>query len=107
MMSTAYKIRKAHTIIKSLPDLEQVALTKICARLQGAQDDLLHNGEAFFHYCYQHCGGRCCNNIHVDDLLTLLDFVYILTLNPALLDRILTCAREETMYTGNCFFLEG
>lgn len=106
-MSTIYKIRKAHAIIESLPRRELGALTKICRVLQSAQDDLIRIGNRFFHYCYQHCGGRCCNNIHVDDLLTLLDFIYILTLNPALLDKITACAREETLYTGNCFFLEG
>ena len=105
-MSTGNTILKAHKIINSLSHHDLGSLSKICYGLQSAQDNLLKNGKLFFQHCYQHCSGICCKNIYVDDIVTLLDFIYILTLNPTCLEKIVARARKETIYTGDCFFLE-
>ena len=104
-MSTTHKIIKAQSIIDSLQYRDLESLKKTCIELQDAQNKLIKKGTPYFQYCQQHCSGMCCRNIHVDDIITLLDFVFILTLNPKIFEKALASARKESMFTSDCLFL--
>ena len=104
-MSLAYKYRKARAIIGRLNHDELEKLQTICESIQQAEKRLKDVAKDAFTYCYAQCQGLCCRNIQPDAILTLTDFVYALALNPALVDGIAQCLKNESLYTADCIFL--
>jgi hypothetical protein len=57
--------------------------------------------------CLRDCQGLCCRNLQLDAVFGIPDFVYVLTLEPALAATIEEGIRhEDPLFTSNCLFLE-
>ena len=100
------KIIKAQRIIESLKGDDEEKLKRICHDIQCAQDDLNSGARSFFNACIQTCQGICCRNINVNDVVTQLDLIYVLSMKRKMVDRVIGCAGSETLYTADCPFLE-
>lgn len=106
-MELQKKIEKAQAIVDSFSGQDRIRLLEICYEIMSAQDAL--NGEArdYFKHCMQQCRGICCRNICINDVVTLLDLIYILAVNKNVLAQVLACAQAETLFSADCLFLEG
>ena len=100
------KIQKAQIIIDSFLGEERTQLLDICHEIMCAQDNLNREAQDYFKDCMQRCKGICCRNICINDVVTLLDVIYILTINKEIASRLQTCAQSETLFTADCLFLE-
>jgi hypothetical protein len=106
-MSLRYKFKKADTVLRHLDPHEKANLQAICARIQAAEEELLVAAEAKIVTCIQGCEGLCCRNARIDDIIGLMDCVYILTVAPGLRERIDAClGNESPIYSADCIFLE-
>ena len=105
-MELVRKIQKAQTIINSFIGEERTRLLDICFEIQNAQNALNSEAGDFFKDCMQRCQGICCRNIYINDVVTLLDLIYILSLQEEIAVRMQTCAQSETLFSADCLFLK-
>jgi len=105
-MGLSYKIRKADRFLKTLDEKERSALLNTCRKIQAAQARLNLTCADAFKACISRCQGKCCKNIHADDIITVLDCLYILTLNGDILPKALECAASEGLFSADCLFLK-
>ena len=105
-MGIQYKINKAEAIINSFCGEELKALERACSEIQSAQDQLIKEAEDHFRLCMNSCKGICCRNINPNEIITLLDFVYILSIDKTNIAQILECSKKETLFSSNCIFLK-
>jgi hypothetical protein len=106
-LSLTYKYSKAQKIISGLNAEELNALREICQQIRWAENRLKRDAREVFRYCHERCLGLCCRNIQPDDMITLLDFIYALTLRPSLGEEIPQHVENEPFYTADCIFLAG
>ena len=104
-MELSRNIRKARELISSFRGEEENRLLKICDEIKLAQHCLNQAAAGYFADCMRRCGGICCRNIRVSDILTLLDFVFILAVNPELTCQVADLSRKETLFSADCLFL--
>lgn len=100
------KIIKAQRIIESLKSDEEKTVQRICHDIQRAQDALNTEARSYFNACIQTCQGICCRNINVNDVVTQLDLIYVLSMKRKMADRVIEYAGSESLYTADCPFLE-
>jgi hypothetical protein len=100
------KIQKAQVIIDSFSGEDRTRLLDICNEIKRAQDDLNREAKDYFNDCMQRCQGICCRNIGINDVVTLLDLIYILAINKKITARVHTCAQAETLFPADCLFLQ-
>lgn len=93
-------------MIDSLRTSERYLLLQICRQIQASQKDLNSAAYGFFKNCLQCCRGICCRNIYINDIVTLLDLVFILSINPAYTLFLRNLAQKETLFSANCLFLK-
>ena len=106
-MGLQYQFRKAQETISRLAPADRRRLEKICADIQQAEKRLRVAAEDALVRCQTACQGVCCRNIDLDAVLGLPDFVYILTLENRLADRMADCLKNESsLYIADCIFLE-
>ena len=106
-MGLAYKIRKAQRFIESLDGPGRSTLASSCREIQSAQEGLNQTCADAFRECISRCQGKCCRNIHADDIITVLDCLFILILNEKLYPAALDCAAAEVLFSADCPFLKG
>lgn len=105
-MELEKKIQKAQSIRDSFIGVEHTRLMNLCFQIQKAQDALNREARDFFKDCMERCQGICCRNICINDVVTLLDLIYILSLDKAVAAQIHKCAQAETLFTADCLFLQ-
>ncbi len=105
-MGLKYKFKKAGEIIQGSDTEDLKTLMGICREIQTAEDELITGADEVLSQCKNNCMGLCCRNICIDDIVTLLDFVYILAMDDSMRDRIPDYLKNETMFTSDCVFLE-
>lgn len=105
-MELEKKIIQAHRIVKSLTGQDAVKLHRICYGIQCAQNDLIRSADPFFEICMKKCKGICCKNLNINDVVNLLDLIYILAMNIDLLSKVTECSKLESIYTADCPFLK-
>jgi len=105
-MSLKYKFRKAARIIQGLRPEERITLGNICCDIQQAEKHLLKAAEDILRDCGKRCRGLCCRNIHIDDIMTLLDCVHILATVPTIQTEIDEALTREALYSADCIFLK-
>lgn len=105
-MELRNKILKAKRFIDSLAGDEKKTLLRICGDIQGAQDALNTEARSYFNACIRSCRGICCRNIHVNDVVTQLDLIYVLSMKKKMADQVLRCAGSENLFSADCLFLE-
>jgi hypothetical protein len=105
-MSLRYKFRKAGKIIQGLRPEERVTLGNICCDIQQAEKDLLKAAEDILNDCGKRCRGLCCRNIHIDDIMTLLDCVHILATVPRIQADVDEALTREALHSADCIFLK-
>ena len=98
---------KAEGIINTLGPEDLQYLRGICKEIQGAEEKLLQSAQENMKKCIATCEGLCCRNIELDAIIGLSDFIYLLTVESALRDKILQCLEKENpLFTSDCIFLE-
>jgi hypothetical protein len=105
-MELQNKIQKAQVIIDSFSGEDRTRLLDICHEIKSAQDDLNREAADYFKDCMQRCQGICCRNICINDVVTLLDLIYIFALNKEIFAQVHTCAQAETLFAADCLFLQ-
>ena len=106
-MGQKYRFRRAQKIIATLHVEEMQRLVQICSEIQQAEEALQHRASQFFTKCLSGCAGLCCRNIELDAIIEMEDFVFLLTLDASLKNRIESCLeREEPLFTSDCLFLQ-
>jgi len=105
-MGLSYKFKKAREIIERSSDKDLIAVKGICDEIQSAQKKLLEEAKGLLKYCNDRCQGLCCRNICPDEIITLEDFVYILTMEESVGDEISECLKKETLFSSRCIFLK-
>jgi hypothetical protein len=107
-MSLRYKFSKARSLLKALSADERAKLRQICEDIRLSQEILLKNALPAMQQCLHNCEGLCCRNAQVDDIIGLMDLVYILTLTPELEETMtLRVVNEKPFYSADCMFLKG
>jgi len=106
-MGLKYKFKKAQEIIERTCNQDLVALKGICEEIQKVQNNLLEEAKDVLKYCKDRCRGLCCRNIYPDEIITLEDFVYILTMESSMREEISECLKKETLFSSSCIFLKG
>lgn len=107
-MSLIYCFRKATRILHQLPSGSREVPDALCRQIQDAERKLNAAAALRLQGCLENCRGLCCRNLHLEAVFGIADFVYILTLEPAMAAGISECLRrEEPIFTSNCPFLEG
>ena len=106
-MSLRYKFKKANRIIEKLAPADLLAARTIAAEIQKAQDALLQKADGHFNRCVSICKGLCCQNIQIDQIIGLWDFVYVLLADRSAAGLIQSCLNKENrLFTADCIFLE-
>jgi len=105
-MSLRYKFKTAGNIVTGLNPEEQSKLGKICGDIQTAENHLLEAAQEILEDCGRKCRGLCCRNIHIDDIMTLLDCVHIMATAPAMAPLIDAALGKEDLYSADCIFLK-
>lgn len=101
------KFQKAVAIVGRLTPHEVRQLTKICRRIQAAEERLLAASGELIQRCTRSCGGLCCRNLQSGQIIDLYDFVFILTAAPAMKPRIRKRVGHQLPdFTADCVFLE-
>ena len=107
-MSLRYKLGKARKLLAALSADEHAKLRTICKNIRQSQEILLKNALPAMQQCLHNCEGLCCRNAQVDDIIGLMDLVYILTLTPAFEESMTRrVANEKPFYSSDCMFLKG
>ena len=104
-MHIRQSIKKADRLINSLSGRDCTALQGICTQIQTAQNNLVQQAHAYFEICLQQCQGLCCRNIYVDSIVTLLDYIFILSLDSGIKAEILKAAKNQSLFSADCIFL--
>lgn len=105
-MGMRYTIAQADRLVRSLSGRRRYRLEEICAGIQQAEDALVANAQPHFEACMRHCNGLCCRNIYIGQVITPLDFVYILAMAPDHIDLLNARAEKESLFSADCIFLE-
>ena len=105
-MSLRYKFKKAGQILSALSPDERTTLEKICSDIQHAENHLLKAARVILDDCGRRCQGLCCRNIHIDDIMTLLDCVHILATAPTIETQINEALTKEGLHSADCIFLK-
>ncbi len=106
-MSLRYQFQRAQQIIQQLDEAEKKSLQNICGRIKRAETSLQQKSSSLMTRCIHKCKGICCRNVQSDLIISYLDFVYILALNPVLTESILECLEKEIpFFTSDCIFLK-
>jgi hypothetical protein len=105
-MELGKKIQKAQTIIHSFEGTHRTRLLDICVEIQHAQAALNLAADTFFQECAERCKGLCCRNICINDVITQLDLIYMLSLHEEIFPQVENCAQAETLFSADCLFLQ-
>ena len=106
-MGLQYQFKKAQKTISRLAPDDRQRLEEICGDIQQAEKRLRAAAADALVRCGTVCQGICCRNIDLDAILGLPDFVYILTMENHLTDRMAACLQNENpLYIADCIFLE-
>jgi hypothetical protein len=106
-MSLRHSYRQAEKIVRHWPAETRPLLSHLCRRIQNAERKLNVAATQRLEGCLADCRGLCCRNLHLEAVFGIPDFVYILSLAPALDTTIAECLRHEApLFTSNCLFLE-
>ncbi len=106
-MSLKSDFRKAEKIVSQLGAEDLSKLRQICAEIRDSEIRLQEKSKRLMIRCVQRCGGICCRNLQIDLIIGQWDFVFIMTLNPFLIEKIKACLeKEEPFFTSDCIFLE-
>ncbi|MBI9085268.1 MAG: hypothetical protein JEZ11_16855 [Desulfobacterales bacterium] len=106
-MSVASEFKIAEKTLRSLNPEDRKRLKEICAQIQTAEKTLWHRAQPLLERCMAGCEGLCCRNINLEDIIGMEDFLYVLTVRPDLRDQIVRCLAHESIFSADCFFLEG
>ena len=107
-MSLRYKLSRARSLLASLSADEHAKLRQICKTIRQSQEILLANALPAMQQCLHNCEGLCCRNAQVDDIIGLMDLVYILTLTPEFEETMTQrVTNEKPFYSQDCMFLKG
>lgn len=106
MLELQYKIQRALRFIDSLSGKERETLQNICFEIQRAQAALNAAAESYLQRCMLECRGICCKNININDVVTQLDLVYILSMKAASSGQIIELAESEKLFSADCLFLK-
>lgn len=105
-MSLGYYFRKAVKTIDRLAPSDLADLCRRCREIQAAEEKLLAAGRSAFRRCYSGCGGLCCRNVAIDEIIGFSDFIYILTLAGHLRESMAICLEHENrFFASDCIFL--
>jgi hypothetical protein len=105
-MGLNYNFKKAAKIIVQLSLDDLIALEKICREIQAAENALNRKGEEHLVKCLSRCEGLCCRNIRLDEIISLYDFIYFLTVQNSMRAKISKCLEsEDPFYPADCLFL--
>ena len=105
-MELERNIEKARKLIDSMTGAQGSRLRDICRGIRTAQDRLNHKAAPFFENCMRRCKGMCCKNIHINEIINMLDLIYILSLMPQLYGSLIPIARKEQIFSADCLFLQ-
>jgi uncharacterized protein YcgL (UPF0745 family) len=106
-MSLNYCFKKASRIMRRLSPGSREVRDALCRQIQDAERDLNAAAALRLKGCLEDCRGLCCRNLRLEAIFGVPDFVYLLTLEPALHVKIAECIRDEDpLFTSNCLFLE-
>lgn len=106
-MSLRYKFKQADKLIAGLNPGERIRLGDLCRHIQRAETHLLKAAEDILNDCGKRCQGLCCRNIHIDDIMTLLDCIHIVATAAAVRPAIDEALIREGLYSADCIFLKG
>jgi len=105
-MGLTYSFKKAGKIITQLSPGDLKTLEKICQEIQTAEKALIRKAEENLVRCLKKCEGLCCRNIRLDEIISLYDFIYLLTVQNSLRSIISKCLEnEDPLYPADCIFL--
>ena len=104
-MSLRYKFRKADNLIAGLSPDERVALDDICSTIRRVEKHFLNAAQTILNDCGARCQGLCCRNIHIDDIMTLLDCVHIRVTAPGIRTAVDAALDREGPFSADCIFL--
>ena len=106
-MGLRYKFKKAIRIVDNLSPADRVVLERKCRLIQAAEDELLKRAEENMVRCLTGCEGLCCRNAQFDDIISHWDFVFLLTVEKDLRQKISECLEKEIpFFSADCLFLE-
>jgi hypothetical protein len=105
-MGMRHTILKAERLVRSLSGRRRRRLEEICLEIQQAEAILVAHAQPHFDACMWHCSGLCCRNIYIDQIVNLLDLVYILVLAPDRIGLLTACAEKQGLFSADCIFLE-
>lgn len=106
-MGLAYKFRRAERFLETTNEAGRSSLADVCRNIEAAQAHLNRTCADAFRECISGCRGKCCRNIHADDIITILDCIYILAMNRDIFPEALACAALENLFSSDCPFLKG
>lgn len=105
-MQLLYHIEKARKLVNSMAGDQARRLRHICREITVAQQRLNAEAEPYFVRCTQRCQGICCKNIHINEIVNILDLIYILTVKPELYPKLKASAANERIFSADCLFLQ-
>ncbi len=106
-MGIRYLFSKALKICSSLSEHERDIVANRCLQIQDCQKKLLSSAQKAMHRCINICQGLCCRNLDLDNIFSLWDFIFILTLMPEYEHDIQKCLdRSALQYPAPCPFLK-
>lgn len=107
-MGLNYNFNKAGKIISQLSPDELETLENICHEIQAAENALIKKAEENLVRCLKKCEGLCCRNIRLDEIISLHDLIYILTVQNSMRAEISKCLEnEDPFFPADCIFLAG
>jgi len=105
-MSLRYYFAKAQKTLNRITPYDRAIIDKQCRLIRIAEEQLHAAGRASFLRCYSVCEGLCCRNLYIDSVIGFSDFIYLLTVENQLQERISSCLEHEKLfYAGDCVFL--
>ena len=106
-MSMRHLFRQAEKIIEGSNQEDLEGLKKICQEIRDAELELQEKSKPIMVRCIQRCEGICCRNVHLDLIIDVWDFLFILVLKPHLNKEIEECLQnEEPFFSADCVFLK-
>ncbi len=104
-MGLAATVDRAARIVDSFGGQHRQRLSVLCDGIQAAQRDLVRHARSLFDECTGRCQGMCCRNIQIDEIITRLDFLYILTADPQVRAPVAMLSRQQNLFSADCIFL--
>ncbi|THB76705.1 MAG: hypothetical protein D3926_16980 [Desulfobacteraceae bacterium] len=105
-MGAEYDFEKAVSILHQLTPGSHERLKVKCLSLRQAQETLLSAAGDAMHRCLEQCRGICCQNLDIDSIFSVMDFVYILTMIPQMEMEIRSRFNaNQSIYRSACPFL--